>query len=196
LNIALIKRISGKSTLLSVLLRLVDPSHGDILIDDIDITRMPRNVLRERLICLPQDCLLFAGTFRFNLDPEGKVLCTANFIDVLNKVGLWELVQKRGGLEGELEPDSLSHGEQQLLTFARALLRKDMLHGKCILILDEATSSMDEVAERRLHELVKQEYEKNTVISVAHRMEALRDVDLVLELQNGEILRLEALLTT
>jgi ATP-binding cassette subfamily C (CFTR/MRP) protein 1 len=154
-----------------------------------DITRIPRNDIRDRLICVPQDALLLPGTFRFNLDPESNIIPTASLETVLKKVGLWELVIERGGLNGEVDPNSISHGEQQLLAFARAILRKDMLDGKCILILDEATSSMDEDAQQLVYELVRQEFNENTVISVARRMNALKDVDLVIELEKGTILQ-------
>jgi ATP-binding cassette, subfamily C (CFTR/MRP), member 1 len=160
-----------------------------------DIAKILRNILRNRLICLPQDPLLFPGTFRFNLNPESNITDTAALTAALTKVGLWELVTNRGGLDGELDPDSLSHGEQQLLAFARAILRKDMLGGKCLLILDEATSSMDDIAERRVRQLVGREFGGNTVVSVAHRLEALRDVDLALELEGGKVLRLGSLPT-
>jgi len=103
---------SGKSTFLSVLLRLLDSTDGTIIIDGIDITTLPRNFVRERLICLPQDPLLMSGTFEFNLNPQKCLVDQEVMESALQKVRLWDLVNKRGGLKTEFQPESLSHGEQ------------------------------------------------------------------------------------
>jgi ATP-binding cassette, subfamily C (CFTR/MRP), member 1 len=178
---------SGKSTLLSCLLRLIDPTRGSIIIDERNIGDIPKNLVRERLICVPQDALLFVGTFQFNLDPQGHVSDNEVVIDVLKLVGLWSLVESRGGLSGALQPDTLSHGEQQLLAVARAVLRKRAANGRCILILDEATSNIDGATQAVVQKVIDTEFKENTVITVAHRLETIKDCDVVIVLENGEI---------
>ncbi|KAF2427511.1 P-loop containing nucleoside triphosphate hydrolase protein [Tothia fuscella] len=178
---------SGKSTLLSSLLRLIDPSEGAILIDGVDIAKVPRAVVRDRLICLPQDALVFPGTFKFNLDPIDRIKDDSAITAVLKRVHLLDLVEKRGGITSELKADTLSHGEQQLLALARAILRKQAASGKCILVLDEATSNLDLATEALIQEVIKNEFQQTTVIMVAHRLETVREVDAILMLEKGEI---------
>jgi len=177
---------SGKSTLLSTFLRLVDPSDGTIMIDGVDIVKVGRNTVRDRLICLPQDHLIFPGTFRFNLDPISK-LPDQPLIDVLKTVGLWTLVTKRGGLTADLKMDTLSHGEQQLLALARAILRKQVAGSHCILVLDEATSNLDKETEALIQTVIRQEFKGNTVITVAHRLETVLESDYIVLLEKGEV---------
>jgi ABC-type multidrug transport system fused ATPase/permease subunit len=178
---------SGKSTLLSTFLRLVDPSNGDITIDGVNIAKVGRNTVRDRLICLPQDPLIFPGTFRFNLDPISKVPEDQPLIDVLKVVGLWTLVTKRGGLIAELKTDTLSHGEQQLLALARAIIRKQLAGSHCILVLDEATSNLDKETEALIQAVIRQEFKDNTVITVAHRLETVLESDYIVLLEKGEV---------
>jgi ATP-binding cassette subfamily C (CFTR/MRP) protein 1 len=180
---------SGKSTLLSSFLRLIDPSEGSIIIDGIDIAKVNRNTVRDRLICLPQDALVFPGSFRFNLDPENRIPDSDAMVAVLNSVRLWTLVEGRGGLDTDLKPESLSHGEQQLLALARAILRKQVAKGKCILVLDEATSNLDEASEGIVQSVIKKEFSDNTVITVAHRLDTIKEADQVLMLEGGRVVK-------
>jgi ATP-binding cassette subfamily C (CFTR/MRP) protein 1 len=182
---------SGKSTLLSSFLRLIDPSEGRIIVDGLDLDHVARNTVRDRLICLPQDALVFPGTFKFNLDPEDRCpKAEEMMIAALKSVGLWNLVETRGGVDAELKPESLSHGEQQLLALSRAILRKRVHGGKCILVLDEATSNLDSAAEAVVQKVVKEEFAENTVITVAHRLDTIKDADRVLMLDKGEVVKL------
>jgi ATP-binding cassette, subfamily C (CFTR/MRP), member 1 len=142
------------------------------------------------LICLPQDALIFPGTFRFNLDPTSKVEDDNVLIRVLERVGLWSMITQRGGLVAELKTDSLSHGEQQLLALARAIIRKQMASGRSILVLDEATSNLDRGTETLIQEVIKQEFKDNTVITVAHRLDTVRESDYIVYLEKGEIAKL------
>jgi ATP-binding cassette, subfamily C (CFTR/MRP), member 1 len=148
--------------------------------------------VRSRLLCLPQDPLLFPGSFKFNLDPEGHTKSVTEMEAALKKVRLWELVEKRGGLDTDVTPESLSHGEQQLLVLGRAILQKRTSGGKRhILILDEATSNLDASSEMVIHEAVREEFENDTVISVAHRLDALKNMDTVVLLEKGKIVKTE-----
>jgi ATP-binding cassette subfamily C (CFTR/MRP) protein 1 len=183
------KFCSGKSTFVSSLLRLIDPSDGQIVIDGIDIARMKRNGVRNRIICLPQDPLIFPGTFRFNIDPANMMPDDTVIIEILKTVNLWTLIEKRGGLEAELKVDGLSHGEQQLLALVRALLRKRVANGRCILVLDEATSNLDQATEDIIQKIIDQEFKDNTVITVAHRLETVAKVDEILVLEKGVVIK-------
>jgi ATP-binding cassette subfamily C (CFTR/MRP) protein 1 len=157
------------------------------MIDGVDISKVPRNVVRDRLICLPQDALVFPGTFRFNLDPTDRIPDDSSISAVLERVRLLDLIEKRGGITSDLKPDSLSHGEQQLLALARAILRKQAAGGKCILVLDEATSNLDLATEALIQEVINEEFRETTVIVVAHRMETVREADAILLLEKGEV---------
>jgi ATP-binding cassette subfamily C (CFTR/MRP) protein 1 len=181
---------SGKSTLLSVLLRLLDPTGGAILIDSVDISTLSRNFVRERVICLPQDVLLISASFEYNLNPEAAHLEDKVMESVLQQVRLWDLVSKRGGLKSECQPDSLSHGEQQLLALARAIVRKKLAGGQCILVLDEATSNLDAVTEEMVQEVIRKEFKDITVITVAHRLDTLKYCDVVLVLSEGKVVKM------
>ncbi|KAE8352698.1 P-loop containing nucleoside triphosphate hydrolase protein [Aspergillus coremiiformis] len=183
---------SGKSTLLSVLLRLLDTTAGTISIDGIDIATIPRNVLRSRLIAIPQDPLTLAGTVRFNLDPTGVVPDDA-IISALDKVHLLELIESRGGLGTELTSQPLSQGEQNLFALARALVRKwkkdrDSCGNGGILILDEATSNTDAATEKLMQEVIERQFAGYTIINVTHRMGKLRDAETVLEMEHGRFI--------
>lgn len=155
-----------------------------------DITQIPRATVRDRLICIPQDPLLFPKSFQFNLDPNEQFSDPQALINVLQLVGLWNLVSERGGLSTIVELGSLSQGEQQLLVLARAILRKRAAGGaQCILVLDEATSSVDSATEDRIMAIVKEEFKENTIVMVAHRLDLIRDSDVVVVLENGRVLK-------
>jgi ABC-type multidrug transport system fused ATPase/permease subunit len=111
-------------------------------------------------------------------------------VAALESVGLWALVDRRGGLKTELKPESLSHGEQQLLALARAILRKQIAKGNCILVLDEATSNLDAATEAVVQKVIHEDFRDNTVITVAHRLNTIKDADLVLMLERGEIVQI------
>jgi ATP-binding cassette subfamily C (CFTR/MRP) protein 1 len=177
--------------LLATFLRLLDPDQGAIRIDGCDIGEFPRNTVRSKLLCLPQDPLLFPGSFKFNLDPEDRTKSSAEMEAALKKVRLWEVVENQGGLDADMVPESLSHGEQQLLVLGRAILRKRASSGeRHILLLDEATSNLDESSAMAIHEAIREEFETDTVISVAHRLDALKDMDKVVVLEKGKLVRI------
>ena len=100
------------------------------------------------------------------------------------------LVDARGGLDAELQASSLSHGERQLLALARAILRKRHGRGRCVLVLDEATSNLDDATERVVEKVIAEEFRGVTVISVAHRLQTVRDADAVVVLDKGEVAKI------
>lgn len=127
---------SGKSTILALILRLVDLEEGSVQIDGVDIHDLSPNSVRSSIAALPQDPLLLNGSVRTNLDPyDQNGHDDEPLIQVLQETGLAQLVSERGGLDVELNPESFSHGQLQLFCLARAILRKSS-----ILLLDEATS--------------------------------------------------------
>lgn len=127
---------SGKSTLISTLLRLIDMDSGSVCIDGLDISSLSRSTVRSRLNVIAQEPFFFPGTLRENLDPSDS-LPDQILIDMLKKVQRWEQVETLGGLDAQVTQDLFSPGEKQLLSIARVLCCSN---GR-VLVLDEATSS-------------------------------------------------------
>lgn len=173
---------SGKSSfLLSLFHMLENIPRNSILIDDVDLTTLPRSSLRERLTAVPQETLILPGSIRENIDPLQK----KNVDDInlaLEKVGLASLIAGRGGIETNMAEISLSQGELQLFAVARALLR----HSK-ILLVDEMTSSMDLLSEKRILDIVRTEFEGSTVLAVAHRLATIVNFDMIVVLDAGRL---------
>lgn len=175
---------SGKSSLLLTILRLLDHKSGTITIDGVDLATIPRQMIRERLSCLPQEVLTFLGSLRENIDP----LHSADDSDinkVLQRTGLLEVIDQRGGLRTKMTDLALSHGQMQLFAVARALLRKSKL-----VILDEMSSSLDSVTEAMVVRLVQEEFKDSTVLAVAHRLKTIVDFDRIIVMDRGSIVEM------
>ncbi|KUJ15922.1 P-loop containing nucleoside triphosphate hydrolase protein [Mollisia scopiformis] len=179
---------SGKSTLLSVLLRLVDMTAGTIIIDDLDLSRLPRETVRTRITAIPQDPFIVAGSVRLNADPKSTSL-DADIITALTKVNLWPLLSSRGGLDADMSANPLSQGQQQIFCLARAMLRggNDNESGNRILVLDEATSNVDAETDRLMQKLIREEFGKYTILTVAHRLDTILDADRVVVMDSGRV---------
>lgn len=121
--------------MVSCLFRMVDLHSGRITVDKLDISTLPREQVRTRLVGVPQDAFLIDGSsVRFNADPAEQ-LADAAIEDSLRAVELWDIVAEKGGLEVPIQELHLSHGQKQLFCIARAILRPSP-----VVVLDEATS--------------------------------------------------------
>ncbi len=178
---------SGKSSLVASILRLLELETGTITIDGTDLSTVPRDIIRERLVTLPQDPLVLIGTVRTNTDPAGSAADTT-LVAALERVGLWTTLQERGGLDAEITTASLSRGQQQLLALARALVRlRAGGGGGRVLLLDEPTSNIDTDTDATVQRVVREEFVDCTVLTVAHRMSSILDSDVVVVLEEGKV---------
>ena len=175
---------AGKSSLTLALFRLIEPTNGSIIIDDVDITRLGLQDLRSRLTIIPQDPVLFSGSLRMNLDPFEKY-SDSELWDALFLSHLKDFVS---GLEGGLEHivteggENLSVGQRQLVCLARALLRKSK-----ILILDEATAAVDVETDDLIQKTIRKEFALCTILTIAHRLNTVIDYDRILVLEDGQV---------
>ncbi|PKI77038.1 hypothetical protein CRG98_002541 [Punica granatum] len=180
---------SGKSTLIQALFRVVEPARGRILIDGVDIGKMGLQDLRSRLSIIPQDPILFQGTVRANLDPLQQH-SDQEIWEVLKKCHLEELVrQDMRLLEAPVAEDgeNWSVGQRQLVCLARVLLQK-----RRILVLDEATASIDTATDNVIQRTIRGETGRRTVLTVAHRIPTVIDNDLVLVLDEGKVIEYDS----
>jgi ABC-type multidrug transport system fused ATPase/permease subunit len=140
-------------------------------------------MIRSSLTTIPQDPVKMTGTIRHNLDPEGKVQSEDLYVEVLRKTGIWHIIEGRGGLDADLGELGFSIGQQQLFCLARALLLRNK-----IVLLDESTSSVDGTTDREIRRIVTNEMKDKTVIEVLHRLDIVKDFDLVIVMGQGSVL--------
>ncbi|XP_057553345.1 multidrug resistance-associated protein 1-like isoform X5 [Hippopotamus amphibius kiboko] len=179
---------AGKSTLSNCLFRIVERAGGRIMIDGIDISAIGLHDLRGKLNIIPQDPVLFSGTLQMNLDPLDRY-SDGELWEVLELCHLKEFVQslpKKLLHEISEGGENLSVGQRQLVCLARALLRKTK-----ILILDEATASIDFETDNLVQTTIRKEFSDCTILTIAHRLHSIIDSDRVLVLDSGRITEFE-----
>ncbi len=176
---------AGKSTLVALLLRLYDPTEGDIYIDGVNLKEIKPSSLRKFVAAVPQETIIFAGSVRENI-AIGKLgaseeeivqaarLANAHSFIVNLPQGYDTILGERGA--------QLSGGERQRIALARAFLRQPR-----ILILDEATASLDSETELKIYEAMERLFEGRTAIIIAHRLSTIRSADRIIVLFDGKV---------
>ncbi|CAA7267286.1 unnamed protein product [Cyclocybe aegerita] len=191
---------SGKSTVGLSLMRFVEAREGRVLIDGVDISHIGVTDLRRRLTVVPQDPVLLSGTLRTTLDVFGEY-DDADIYDALRRVNLigpheTQASSRLGSrdsnvfanLDGPVSElgDNFSTGEKQLLCLARALLRRSK-----VLIMDEATASVDYVTDEIISKTIREEFSDSTIITIAHRLRTVVDYDKIMVMEEGNIVEFD-----
>lgn len=176
---------SGKSTIASLLLRFYTPQRGEIRVDGRALADWDAEALRSRIGLVLQDVFLFSGPIEFNLRMDNPALSREAVVAAAHEVHAHEFIERLSGTyDGELleRGASLSAGEKQLLSFARTLARDPDL-----LILDEATSSVDTHTEQLIQSGLRRLMRGRTSLVIAHRLSTIQDVDRIVVLHHGEV---------
>ncbi|NIP41741.1 MAG: ABC transporter ATP-binding protein [candidate division Zixibacteria bacterium] len=177
---------SGKSTIINLLMRFYDPLSGEIMVDDTDLKKLSFKSLRDNIVLVDQEPLLFRSTIYENIvygvpdvreDEVIKATKNANIHDFIES-----LPQKYESQVGE-RGVTLSGGEKQRVCLARAIIRDPS-----ILILDEATSALDSVSEQLIQDSLSRVLKDKTAIMIAHRLSTIQHADRIIVLQNGKII--------
>jgi ATP-binding cassette subfamily B protein len=176
---------AGKSTLINLLMRFYRPQRGSILLDSVDISTVPASEVRRRIGLVLQDVYLFSDTVTRNIDLGRDGIGEQEVADAARRVGVESYIERMtdgyGQRLGE-RGSNLSAGERQLLSFARALAGDPDL-----LILDEATSSVDSAIEARIERALEELMLGRTSLVIAHRLSTIRSADRILVMHHGEI---------
>ena len=176
---------AGKSTIINLLCRFYDVSKGCISIDGKDLRDITQHSLRKNIGIVLQDVFLFSGDIRYNIDLGSSQIKTEKIHEALKNTGLEKFIKDL--------PDGISHrvtergatfsvGQKQLISFARALAFDPK-----VLILDEATSSVDTETEILIQEAIKKLIEGRTSIIIAHRLSTIQNCDKIIVMHKGEI---------
>jgi len=180
---------AGKSSMMIALLRLVEAAKGSIHVDGVDLASLGLSSVRRGVTIIPQDPVMFSGTLRFNIDPFSE-FTEAELWAALEASHLKGFVENfEDGLDSRVAEygDNLSSGQRQLVCLARALLRKPQL-----LLLDEASSSLDVTTDALLQTTIRTALRGCTIITIAHRLSTIADYDRVLVLSDGRVADFDA----
>ncbi|KAH9462851.1 hypothetical protein Pst134EA_014942 [Puccinia striiformis f. sp. tritici] len=182
---------AGKSTITLSLFRLIEKAAGRILIDGgVDISKIGLNDLRSKISIIPQDSQCFEGSLRANLDPEGL----KNRRRTMEGVRAFQVKSSYQSLEGGLDArieeggNNLSNGQRQLLCLSRAMLLKSSK----ILVMDEATSSVDPETDSDIQTVIRNEFKSFTILVIAHRLNTILDCDKILVINKGKVVEFDS----
>ncbi|KAF5273604.1 hypothetical protein FQR65_LT04603 [Abscondita terminalis] len=178
---------AGKSSIISCIFRLYEID-GTITIDDVNVQKIGLHDLRKRISVIPQNPLMFAGSIRKNLDPFDEHT-DDDLWKALKEVNMKDAVQALDmGLQMEIYEGglNLSVGQRQLICLARAIIRDNK-----ILILDEATANVDSQSDAVIHETIRRNFSKCTVLTIAHRLQTIMDSDRILVMDAGEVVEFD-----
>ena len=179
---------AGKSSIVNLITRLYEFQKGDILIDGVNLKTLDLKSLRSQIGVVMQDVFLFAGTVNENVNLKNKEISSKQVEDAAKAVGANEFIQK---LEGNFNYEvmergvSLSGGQRQLVSFIRAMVADPK-----ILILDEATSSVDSETEDLIQQAIKKLMSNRTSIVIAHRLSTIKEADSILVLDKGVVVEI------
>ena len=178
---------AGKSTIVNAISRIVESNSGFILIDGINIAKIPLEHLRKKITVISQDDVLFNETLRFNIDPINnwndskleELLIQANLGNLIARdpKRLYQIIDEKG--------KNLSWGEKQLICIWRAIVR-----GNKIVIMDEATSNIDTKTEQIIQTLINERLKEWTILIVAHRENSIMHSNKIIEINNGQIINI------
>lgn len=165
---------------------------GRILINGIDISTIPRPKLRSLIVSIPQDPVCLAGSIRHNLMPGNWPTQTINdssIIALLRQVNLWHCIEAKGGLDVDLSAAGMSAGQMQLLCLCRSVF-KHRASGANLVLMDEATSSMDADTDATVQGIVRDVFATCTVLMIAHREDTIEELESNVNCRvvNGEVL--------
>lgn len=176
---------SGKTTIINLLLRFYDIQKGQILIDGVDIKEMPLASLRQSVGLVLQDVFLFSGSIERNItlgNPDFRPEQVQQAADWVGASPFIEKLEKGYGQDVKERGASLSHGQRQLISFARALV-----YDPPILVLDEATSSIDTETEALIQQALEKLFEGRTSVVIAHRLSTIQNADQIMVLHRGHL---------
>ncbi|MBN2225873.1 MAG: ABC transporter ATP-binding protein [candidate division Zixibacteria bacterium] len=176
---------AGKTSLVSLLFRFYDYQKGSIKLDGVELKAYPLGVLREQLGLVLQDVFIFSGDYAGNIRLGNRDITDDQIRAALRRVNLYDyVIDAEGGLNAEVKERgaTLSTGQKQLLSFARALA-----FNPNILVLDEATSSVDTATEKMIQKALDNLLENRTAIMIAHRLSTIEKADKIIVLHHGKL---------
>lgn len=186
---------AGKSTIITAFFRFLDPETGHILIDGVDITKIGLQDLRQAITIIPQDPTLFSGTIRSNLDPFNQYTDEQIFESLrrVNLIAPGETESDNSASENQNKflnlssvvaesGNNLSQGQRQLMCLARSLLKNPR-----VILLDEATASIDYKSDSMIQQTIREEFSSSTILTIAHRLRSIIDYDKILVMDGGRV---------